>query len=173
MESTFWIIVFTLLLAKPLGAPDEVTPEFRAGYGIFHNHVISRSPFDQRDCFLFSGKKRWERFLHPRLSSLAGLLRQMACQVGPEYGLLESAPVRDHLHEAFRRLLLEYILSMDDPIPLTPYISRNPKVGGNGNNRDHVEAPADKSKPNQVKARSKKREGSEHEDNERPPKTEP
>ena len=169
MESMFWILVFTLLLAKPLGAPDEATPAFQAGYKLFHNHVISDDPFDQRERFLLSGKKRWQQSLHPKLSSLAGLLWRMADQVKPEYGLLESLPVQDHLHEAFRRLLLEHIISMDDPIPLTPYISRDPQKEENGGNQDGVEVLA--SKPNQAKAGSKKRKGPEHEDDERPSKT--
>ena len=64
--------------------------------------------------------------LHPKLSSLSGMMTKLSYQVAPEYGRLETQPPQEHLHEAFRRILLEQILSMNDPIPLTPDLSRNP-----------------------------------------------
>ena len=55
-------------------------------------------------------------------------MQQLSLQVQPEYGLLNPPPAEDHLHEAFRRILLNHILSMEDDTPLTPNVSRDPTV---------------------------------------------
>ncbi len=49
------------------------------------------------------------------------MLRNMARQISPEYGYLDPPPVREHLHEAMRRSLLEEIVRMTlkgEEIPL-------------------------------------------------------
>ena len=129
MESLFWVLLVTLTLAKPLGEPDKVTSQCSSAWKILTNHVIDNDEDseDFRNIILTTSKHAWKHILHPKLTSLTEMMHKLAHQVRPEYGLLESEPKRDHLHEAFRRILLEQILSMDDdPIPLTPNISRNP-----------------------------------------------
>ena len=151
MESLFWVLLVTLILAKPLGEPDRVTPQCSSAWKILSNHVIDKDEEDFRNNLLTKPISTWKRILHPKLASLAGMIHKLAHQVMPEYGLLDYEPKRDHLHEAFRRILLEQILSMDDdPIPLTPNISRNPDLEDPD---PDVRAPIH----TQVKQQSKKR----------------
>ena len=75
---------------------------------------------DPRDDVLAFTHEEWERALHPNLSSLAGMMEQLAT-----HGILKPPPLQDHLHEAFRRVLLNQIPSMDDDVPLTANVSRN------------------------------------------------
>ncbi|KAI0076436.1 hypothetical protein K474DRAFT_1708154 [Panus rudis PR-1116 ss-1] len=79
---------------------------------------------DARHNLLQYSVEKLQEALQPRLSSLTPLLRKLARQVMPEYAYLLPSPPEDHLHEAFRRLLLEHIVGMDDPIPLIPGRSR-------------------------------------------------
>ena len=109
MESLFWVLVVVLILAKPLGEPDEITPAFSSTWAYFDNHTISKDPHDPRNDIFGQPEKAWRELLHPKLSCLAGMLCKLAKQVQPEYGLLDTPPKPDHLHEAFRRILLEQI----------------------------------------------------------------
>ena len=121
VESIFWILTHLLLLSKPLDVSSENMSVLGSILKTLHTDTIAAaSPFDSRDQFLRASERDWKRFLHPRFSSLARLMAKLACQVSPEYGLLDPPPPQDHLHEAFRRILLGHILSMADPIPLTP-----------------------------------------------------
>ena len=157
MESLFWVLLVTLILAKPLGEPDKVTPHCSSTWKILSNHVIDKDEEDYRNIILTKPLSAWKPILHPKLASLAGMIHKLAHQVVPEYGLLDYEPKRDHLHEAFRRILLEQILSMDDdPIPLTPNVSRDPdpvKNKADATPKPDVQVPI----PTQVKQQSKKR----------------
>ncbi len=62
--------------------------------------------------------------MDPRLAPISFMLAEMAGQINPEYGYLSPPPAKDHLHEAMRRLLLEQIVEMEDPIELQPGVSR-------------------------------------------------
>ena len=127
MESLFWVLVVVLILAKPLDEPDEITPALSSTWAYFDNHTISKNPYDPRNNIFGLTERAWRELLHPKLSCLAGMLRKLADQVQPEYGLLDPQAKPDHLHEAFRRILLEQILAMDDDhIPLTPNVCRDP-----------------------------------------------
>src|SRR5258708_4150624 len=67
------------------------------------------------------GKRReegWESLLHSALKLTAPLLRQMARQIVPEYEYLKSEPSRTHLHEAFRRILLQFLIDHTDLPPI-------------------------------------------------------
>ena len=41
MESMFWVLAFALLLAKPLGVPDQITPIFTSAWSELHSHVAT------------------------------------------------------------------------------------------------------------------------------------
>lgn len=125
VESIFWVLVFALITAKPEDAPDEPTPTFFEAMEWFQTHSIKEVMLtDSRNPFLNLSHKHWAEILHPRLASLIGMMQELSTQVRPEYGLLQPPPAEDHLHEAFRRILLKQILSMNDDIPLTPNVSR-------------------------------------------------
>lgn len=117
-------------MAKPQGADNEPTPDFVLAWNIFHNHtIVAENPDDERNLLLPLTGQGWKKRLHPKLSSIADMMARLGDQVQPEYALLDTPPEQDHLHEAFRRILLEQILSMeDDEIPLTPNISRKPPI---------------------------------------------
>ena len=126
-ESLFWVLVFTSILAKPLGETDEVKPLCSVIWQSFQNHRVNKRPKDERNDVLEQSGISWKEILHPKLSCLVKMLLRLTEQVQPEYALLDSQPKPDHLHEAFRRIILEQILAMeDDPIPLTPHVSRDP-----------------------------------------------
>ena len=85
----------------------------------------------------------------------------------PEYGLLNPPPAEDHLHEAFRRILLSHILSMEDDIPLTPNVSRDPTVAESTTSLQQPPPESEKLPSNATsrldpKRRKRGEEGSEH-----------
>ncbi|CAL1717166.1 unnamed protein product [Somion occarium] len=115
VESLFWLLVAVFLLAKPLGEPDKPTQRFYSAWKHIERHMVAGAGCDDtREPFLSYSVAHWEAALHPGLSSLAPLLENLATQVQPEYALMDPAPPEDHLHEAFRRLILEHIVGMGD-----------------------------------------------------------
>lgn len=134
VESLFWVLVFCVILALPLDADEELTQDFVDAWTVMETHaIVSDKTVDPRTYFLTIEKAGWEQMVHPKLSSLAGMMIKLADQIAPEYGYLNPPPKRDHLHEAFRRILLEQILAMEDnPIPLTPNVFRHPPPSPDG-----------------------------------------
>ncbi|KAI0076778.1 hypothetical protein K474DRAFT_1191151 [Panus rudis PR-1116 ss-1] len=124
VESIFWVLFVSLILAFPAGT-DDASPNssFCYVWRVFRDHTISKDG-DTRLAPLLYSVAEFKEALHPRLASLAPLLRKLAGQVIPEYAYLSHPPPEDHLHEAFRRIILEHIVGMDDPIPLTSGRSR-------------------------------------------------
>ncbi|KAI0079447.1 hypothetical protein K474DRAFT_1659020 [Panus rudis PR-1116 ss-1] len=123
-ESIFWTLLVALILAYPADSVYVApTKEFRAVWESIERHTISHDQ-DSRNSTLNYSNEEFADVLHPRLASLAPLLSRLSSQVSPEYAYLSPAPPEDHLHEAFRRILLEHIVSMKDPIPLKPGWSR-------------------------------------------------
>lgn len=127
VESIFWVLVFAVMTALPKGAVDTPSQAFYEGMKYLRGHTIEEGALgDSRDWFFFRDSNDWKRMLHSKLSPIAKMMEDLAMQVYPEYGLLYPPPRPEHLHEAFRRILLNQILSMEDDIPLTPGVSRNP-----------------------------------------------
>ncbi|KAK7690219.1 hypothetical protein QCA50_006871 [Cerrena zonata] len=126
VESIFWVFLFAFVFVKPLNTTDEPSRLFADVCDIFQSHtIVGGQGMDRRSTLLTSFEEDWLDILHPKLSPLVPMMMRLAEQVKPEYGFLDSPPKADHLHEAFRRILLEQILTMeDDPIPLAPYVSR-------------------------------------------------
>lgn len=116
VESIFWTLMVTLLLALP--AESREVEEFRypakdaRRWLIDHN--ITDEEDDRRGPMLKWDDDEFEFALHPGLREvgLGQLLVELARQVRPEYMYLEPRPHQDHLHEAFRRILLDYIVKM-------------------------------------------------------------
>ncbi|CAL1717162.1 unnamed protein product [Somion occarium] len=116
VESIFWLLVAVFLLAKPLGEPDYSTANLYDAWGAMQRHTIAAPGHsDTREILLSQyNVESWQAALHPGLSSLAPLLDSLATQVQPEYAMMDPAPPEDHLHEVFRRLILEHIVRMGD-----------------------------------------------------------
>lgn len=119
-ESIYWVLFVTLLRAYPEGASEKDSDlrRYWSIYDIFLKHDIQKIFSDPRELLLSLAKYAIEDALDPKLRRLGGLLYSIAKHVRPEYGLLRPDPEPEHLHEAMRRLLLQFIVEMDDPIPL-------------------------------------------------------
>lgn len=139
VESIFWVLVSSVIMAKPLDAPDEPSSTFVEVWEILKDHIIKKSQtFDPRNFLLLMTQNIWLEILHPKLSPIVKMMCLLAKQVRPEYGLLNPPPKPDHLHEAFRRIILEQILSMgEDPIPLTPNATRSIPVQDGSEDEDN------------------------------------
>ena len=126
VESIFWVLLYALMLALPRSSCDIPSELFYEGINTIKNHTINQGRVvDVRDWFFQLEEAEWKELFHDKLSCCAGMMMALAEQVYPEYGLLDPPPKKDHLHEAFRRILLNQILTMQDEIPLTPGASRN------------------------------------------------
>ena len=62
----------------------------------------------------------WRHTLHPGLAAFAPLITELAGQIKPEWEFLYSKPPDDHLHEAFRRIILTWIVNLNT-LPQAPY----------------------------------------------------
>ncbi len=115
-ESVFWCMVVFLLIAVPLGSPEEVIPKDPADFPLFcawrhiANHQVgpSQDICDSR-AGLLAGGKLWVQWLHPDLAHAGPLLAALAAQVSPEWGVLDPQPRALHLHEAMQRIMLEHL----------------------------------------------------------------
>ncbi|KAJ8699012.1 hypothetical protein PTI98_005651 [Pleurotus ostreatus] len=115
-ESVFWCMVVFLLVAVPLGSPDEVIPNDPDDFPLFcawrhiANHQVgpSQDICDSR-AGLLAGGKLWNEWLHPDLAHAGPLLASLASQVSPEWALLDPPPRALHLHEAMQRIILIHI----------------------------------------------------------------
>ncbi|KAJ3481248.1 hypothetical protein NLI96_g7778 [Meripilus lineatus] len=124
-ESLYWVLLDVLLHVQPLERTDG------ADLGHFwhvRNLIHDSSGPSQRNYFLLHSLPDYTRYieyaLDPKLASVAPLLADLAAQVYPEYDLFDPPPPPEHLHEAMRRLLLQFIYSMENPIALDPGVTR-------------------------------------------------
>ena len=127
VESIFWVLLFTLLLATPKDSQEKPSRIFYAVIKRMMYHTIDPDEIiDLRDRFFHLTLQEWSNLFHHKLSPIVPMMDALADQVYPEYGLLDPPPKQDHLHEVFRRILLNQILLMEDNIPLAPGVLRNP-----------------------------------------------
>ncbi|KAF8324863.1 uncharacterized protein EI90DRAFT_3074155 [Cantharellus anzutake] len=123
IESLVWVIVDTLLHAKPEGSDDSPLMELAR----FEQTLNSRRyrDVDMSTLLFFLPLDWWKRALHPELGPVLGeLLHNIALQVGPEYEYLIEPPRSTNLHEALRRLLLRAIVTLNQQPPITLDSSR-------------------------------------------------
>lgn len=118
VESVLWVLLSLLVRAQPLGEAENPVPDAAlALWNTLQTHEIKT--MDQRMVIFKERAGEIERALHPHLTFLSKLLVDLLDQTAPEYAYLDPPPVEDHLHEAFRRLLLKQIVEMNDyPVPL-------------------------------------------------------
>ncbi|CAL1717136.1 unnamed protein product [Somion occarium] len=166
VESMFWLLVVVFLLAKPQGMPDDCTEELYGAWDYIERHTIGAPGRDDtRQPFFLYDADGWEAILHPGLSSLAPLMVKLGVQVFPEYALMDPAPPEDHLHEVFRRLILEHIVGMGDTdIDLEVGVARETKPPADGNDGKR-KADDDPDRGNrQNSKRSKSHRSTQHHD---------
>ncbi|KAJ3550514.1 hypothetical protein NM688_g5060 [Phlebia brevispora] len=123
VESMFWTLFVTVLKAVPKSdLHDAQSGAFIRTWGIFEQHAIGPLPSfvsDSRDSILRDLIEEGPRFLssvlHPAFvkTPLPRVLVKLAHHIAPEYELLEGIGKADHLHEAWRRLLLECLAEID------------------------------------------------------------
>ncbi|KAI0079506.1 hypothetical protein K474DRAFT_1696387 [Panus rudis PR-1116 ss-1] len=119
-ESLFWILYSTCVEALPQGEDPELSPDYYDWLLAFFQQSREGEILDIRSSILnFSVEEFQKRCLHSKLASLGPLLHALAQQVRPEYAYLPIVN-ESHLHEAMRRILLDFLVKMEDPIPLTP-----------------------------------------------------
>jgi hypothetical protein len=104
-ESVFWLFVWWSLQIRPADSKSE---------DFIHTQYWSNltGEIDCRHYFIHPGFP--EGALHPEYEPLEGLLRQMAEQLTGDHGLESSRADPEYLHEAFQRLILEFLFANDD-----------------------------------------------------------
>jgi hypothetical protein len=133
IESVFWTLLSSLLRVSPKDAAPETNTPGDLSIALKHldTHVIHSHEPDNRGTLLTWTQTAFENALHPNLAFLAPMFADMCAQIRPEYAYLSPSPLREHLHEAMRRLLLRQIVDMgEDAIRLDPLVVRVPKVDG-------------------------------------------
>ena len=140
-ESIFWTLLHSFVEALPLNGRLEPSPggmvqDLLLSHSIEGSVAVEEGIQDKRDGILPWYDSAFDGSLHPDLRGhgIGSLLERMAKQVQPEYAWLEPNPRVDHLHEAFRRLLLEFIVALEakGDIPLDAERVRNlspPEIG--------------------------------------------
>ncbi|KAJ8694362.1 hypothetical protein PTI98_009286 [Pleurotus ostreatus] len=112
-ESVFWCMVVFLLLAVPLGSPEEDPEEscLYAPWKLLASHRLFSiyEPADSRLHIIEADVPSWEAWLHPGLQHAARLMSLLAAQVSPEWGIIQPPPYMLHLHEAMQRIILTHI----------------------------------------------------------------
>ncbi|KAL4256989.1 hypothetical protein AB1N83_013237 [Pleurotus pulmonarius] len=112
-ESVFWCMVAFLLVAVPVGSPQEYANQIKLNnaWKLIANHAVGDSSDveDRRIHLLRAKESQWKTWLHPCLEHVAQLLVLLAVQVRPEWGLCDPPPHMLHLHEAMQRLILIHI----------------------------------------------------------------
>ena len=76
-----------------------------------------------RNAFVTSEADTYRKVLHPGLAEFDPLITELANQIYLEWQFLSPKPPPDHLHEAFRRILLKRITDLETsrtPYPIQP-----------------------------------------------------
>lgn len=123
-ESIFWTFVSVLIMVRPAGSQvvSEDETSFEDIYTMLALHTIGQGKRDSRERFFSIPAWELNEIFHEdiRDRGLNKLILRLGQQVAPEYALLEPKPPMEHLHEAFRRILLEYLVDMKDDVILDP-----------------------------------------------------
>ena len=122
VESYFWMLALYLLQAVPEGVTavdynlERYQEEMRT---IMHLAARADAGGRSRSTFLTGDELFYQRRLHPGLAMLAPLIAELAHQTQPEWEFLSEPLPADHLHEAFHRILLKWIVKLKEtPLPV-------------------------------------------------------
>ncbi|CUA72857.1 hypothetical protein RSOLAG22IIIB_10369 [Rhizoctonia solani] len=112
-ESTFWVIVWTLVRSTSGNREEKShTEEYSRFYHMMCRHYPHPNVEDARVSILRKSLKFWTLLLHPGLERMAPMLRGMIFYVWPEWGRSQALNP-EHVHEALMRLLLVEIIKLD------------------------------------------------------------
>lgn len=130
VESLFWVFISTLILASPICEYVEdkcaaTIAKLAEALTCFESAQCNGYDGDTRDVLLQWTEQDWREALPKALDPVIPLVIALARQISPSYALLAKQPVTGHLHEAFRRLILDFIAEMVDPIILRPGVARS------------------------------------------------
>ncbi|KAI0657461.1 hypothetical protein C8Q70DRAFT_267842 [Cubamyces menziesii] len=128
-ESISWTMYSALLRVTPAGfteQPKDISAvDLTDIWDILQKHVIPDRPrkVDTRLALLLNGGEIVLTALPPCMAPVGELLLRTIKHVLPSYPLMaEPPPHDDHLHEAMKRLILQYLVdNRDTPIPLIPH----------------------------------------------------
>ena len=117
VESYFWMIALFLSQAIPdedVASADDTLAAYQEKIRVLQTGAATRDyGGDCRNAFLMDKADYYRRALHPGLAKFAPLIAELAIQILPEWEFLSESPPADHLHEAFRRILLKWITDLD------------------------------------------------------------
>lgn len=153
-ESIYWTLLLSLISALPSGEPleEDVMDQRTSEAAVYlYGHTIKDQTggafYDHRSGILTWPAFSFDDAIHPKLCDLGidELLERLTLQVRPEYAFLESAPRMEHLHEAFRRILLEFIVEHEDTcnIELNTEHERNIVAAGSSDKKRQREDVVD------------------------------
>jgi len=124
------MISFFLLQAIPAedsDKPDHNLGAFRDAMQYLRVGAAARiGGWRVRSAF-FTDEEEYRLCLHAGLTSFAPLIAELGEQVNIEWQFLSKQPPSDHVHEAFRRILLKWIVKLEDaktPYRVLPAVTR-------------------------------------------------
>lgn len=117
VESYFWMIALFLFQAVPdedVARTDDTLGAYYEQMEILQTGAAARAKGGKvRSTLLTEEVDDYRGVLHPGLAKFASLIAELAIQVLPEWEFLSEQLPPDHLHEAFRRILLKWITDLD------------------------------------------------------------
>jgi len=120
VESVFWIIMWFLIRASPVGDTETLSTDFVDTADGMLRHQIGKDQLAPRTVFISYKRHDWLEVLQPRLHRLIDMLVNMGNYLGKRW--LQFPDISPyHAHEAVKRLLLKEIIRMtdeEDPIPI-------------------------------------------------------
>ncbi|CAG8735121.1 11862_t:CDS:2, partial [Acaulospora colombiana] len=102
-ESVFWLLLWWAIQAKPEASDSD---EDFIPKAIWESLTWGGEKQDGRRYFIDPFPKK---ILHPSYRPLETLLRAMSLQLAGDLGLMESRSDPEYLHEAFQRLIFEFL----------------------------------------------------------------
>lgn len=143
VESIYWTLLLSLIAALPSGEPLEelvIGDRVMEAAVFLYGHTIKNQAggtfVDPRSVILSWPAYAFEDAMHPKLQGIGigKLLERLTQQVRPEYAFLDPAPPMDHLHEAFRRILLEFIVEHGEDCNIELNTEHERNIAGAGSN---------------------------------------
>lgn len=143
VESIYWTFLLSLIAALPSGEPlEELVIDNRVMEAavFLYGHTIKNEAggtfVDRRSGILSWPAYAFEDAIHPKLQGIGigELLERLTQQVRPEYAFLDPAPPMEHLHEAFRRILLEFIVEHGEECNIELNTEHERNIAGAGSN---------------------------------------
>ncbi|EJD43126.1 hypothetical protein AURDEDRAFT_167805 [Auricularia subglabra TFB-10046 SS5] len=114
-ESIYWLLLYAFARARPRGAPQETDEARLNQLAAFCNTMLTHKVGDEtaRRQYLSPDGLLLQGLFHPSLSAFEDLLRAMGSYLSIPWHCYPTTVSPDHVHIAFRRMLLGYLLRLD------------------------------------------------------------